>query len=437
MNKFFSKFLVALMLISQIAKGTWSERVVIGKGAHGADVNISMNENNEVQAIWVGGIFGNEGVQSSYYSGSWSKPINCSAVGNYLFTEPRVALNNNGEAIGVWCKNDYERSSLCFGLFSEGVLKKNCFLLRGAVKISNLQVAFNNSGEGVAVWITTTDTIDNVFANIYSNNKWGEAIWLGMLDAFANGETAQVMANAQLALNDAGDIAVVWEYFDGDSRVIRAVVRTRDNVWTPRLTVSLPSQEAWNPKIAMNDQGEIIVIWIGRENGKNDVLQASSFSKGEWSSPIALASTTNNDGFFLSVSLNNNGNAIATWQISRGGKFVLHAMRKFQGTWSEQVPISQRDLNCVHNKVILNDLEKAIVVYGIEMPVSPKVYKLPIYHGYAIEFSKEKWQEPSLIFPNLDQRATRTLDIAFGNSNKAWVIGSCDDNTIKVIEGNL
>ncbi len=135
----------------------------------------------------------------------------------------------------------------------------------------------------------------------------------------------------ELDVNGGGEAIVAWRQFDGTTacpgnvacnRIYAGTVASGARTFPSSLTdsVSLAASDAYTSRVAIDDAGNVIVVWT-QPDGTATRLYRAERRGGVWTKPASLAAyvnagDTNVDGF--EVAMDNNGNAIIAWMQSDG-----------------------------------------------------------------------------------------------------------------------
>ncbi len=137
-----------------------------------------------------------------------------------------------------------------------------------------------------------------------------------------------VASNHQVAVDDSGNATVVWQQEDGNSTQIFVSTR-RDGTWTHPIlisnNISPDGQNARAPKVAMDGNGNTIVVWQ-QSNGTHDQIFKSEYRGGNWLHPTGLTDNISPDteaAVHPEVAMDNNGNAIIVWEQSDATKLQI------------------------------------------------------------------------------------------------------------------
>jgi hypothetical protein len=144
-------------------------------------------------------------------------------------------------------------------------------------------------------------------------------------------------------MNDGGDAVVAWTTYDSSSGTevtsVSAAVFSSGS-WSSMTAISAPGTNSSAPEIAMNDNGDILVVWVSTNATGYYYLQATSYINGAWGEVLNISSPAN-DIRQWSIAFNNNGNGSLVWSSSDGSApRVIMAAIYSEGVWGSEVVIS-------------------------------------------------------------------------------------------------
>ena len=224
-------------------------------------------------------------------------------------SEPQVAINNNGDAIAVWKRDDgggsstiqanrYDASS---GSWQSPSAVTNLSL--SGQNASLPQIVMSDEGGAIAVWQIGNPGEIVIQANRYNGSNWQDPSDVTNLSALD-----EESRKPQIAMNDDSDAIVVWRSFDGgDDYAIQACKYDHKSCdWLSVDTIfSGTFSTIDNPQVAMSN-GVAIVVWEGKETydyylepyyvGKYYIVQArvNNILKG-WGHPDAWEPSLNKE----------------------------------------------------------------------------------------------------------------------------------------------
>lgn len=194
------------------------------------------------------------------------------------YGEPAVAMNESGQFAFAWYAFDSERKhwNVYARLFNaEAQPEDDAFRVNTYTKSSQErpQIAMNDDGEFVVVWSSYGQDGDGagIFAQRYDRYGFGQG------ENFqVNTHTARSQDQPDLAMDSTGNFVVVWESEaqdgDGDGIFAQRYSVTGEKQGAEFQVNSYTSDDQDHPAIAMNAQGDFVVVWESDgQNEKEDI----------------------------------------------------------------------------------------------------------------------------------------------------------------------
>jgi hypothetical protein len=233
--------------------------------------------------------------------------------------QPRVAADA-GSAIIVWQQNDGSFSRAYKSEYRNSVWTHPTTTAErfdpGGAHVMSQQTAVDGSGNAIIVWVQ--DQM-GIYKSEYRSGVWSHPT--SSADRVNNSGTTGASV-PQVAMDNNGNAIIVWQQSDGSRQQIY-MREYRAGNWSPvpALTsrFSPSGQDAYNPQVAMDNNGNSIVVWE-----QNDGTTANTYSQiykreyrsGAWSPVPALTSRVSPTGehaFWPQVAMDDRGNAMITW----------------------------------------------------------------------------------------------------------------------------
>lgn len=233
---------------------------------------MSGSPSGKALAIWFKNIPST--LQAGYYNGSsWNITNISSDV--FLDCSPHaaVAMNKLNDALFVWNNSSGALVSVSFVSGVYGA-PKLVYAPLANEKVTDSQVAYDQFGNGFALWIAYNFVTENytLIANTYIDGSWGDPVSLD----FASG--GRVISFPSIKVDGNGSATAVWQNSDqlGNSIVaFNQYTKSKgDNSWNLHPAVlSGPNVAATQPNLAVNEDGDAIVVWTIGQLG-NQTIQA-------------------------------------------------------------------------------------------------------------------------------------------------------------------
>ncbi|MDQ3990775.1 MAG: hypothetical protein M3245_00490, partial [Actinomycetota bacterium] len=161
---------------------------------------------------------------------------------------------------------------------------------------------------------------------------------LGVLPAADVGATTPETLSAagqnadqpQVAVDADGDAVVVWRRFDGTNLRIQARRRSKTGALSPVQTLSAAGQSAYDPQVAVDADGHAVIVWL-LFNGANYRVQARRRSATGVLSPLQTLSDAGQDAYEPQVAVDPDGHAVVVWRHLDGTNYRIQARRRSAG----------------------------------------------------------------------------------------------------------
>jgi hypothetical protein len=357
---FLSVLLTAFLMIvsfasNALAARSWGRPVDLAKVAHDPytpGVQVALTPDGDAMAVWQNGnrISGLVQAASKPTGGSWSAPVDISEVGHGV-ESPHVGLDAAGNATAIW-----ESSNGPYGPYTiQAASKPAGGSWSAPVEISGLplqaaiapQLAVNPHGDAIAVWVASVET--RALIRVASKPAGGS--WSAPVD-ISDPATGEGDSNPRVALDAAGDTAVVWSTSNAANAessdahyAVQAASKPAGGSWSAPVDISSPGEVTSFPKVALDDIGNATALWVKSEHLDETsthvyttVQAASKPAGGSWSAPVEIAGDAEAPGLAVDAA----GDATTVWWSFQkpSGLIVQAASKPAGGSWSAPVDIS-------------------------------------------------------------------------------------------------
>jgi hypothetical protein len=206
---------------------------------------------------------------------------------------------------------------------------------------SGPQVAMDDNGNAIIVWSQSNGTNDQIFKSEYRSGTWTHPT--SLTDNISpDGQDAR---SPQVAMDNNGNVIVVWQQSDGTKLQIFKS-EYRGGVWTHpaslAVNISPDGQSATGPYVAMDNNGNAIIVWQ-QNDGAKDQIYKSEYRGSAWTHPISLADNISPDGQHAvgpRVAMDDNENVIIVWYQSDGTRIHIFKSEYRGGAWSSPISIT-------------------------------------------------------------------------------------------------
>jgi uncharacterized protein YheU (UPF0270 family) len=289
------------------------------------------------------------------------------------------------------------------------------------------QVALNEKGETVIVWQQTDGANGHIFRSEYRDGVWRDPA--NIADRInPDGNSA---GDPQVASNDNGEAVVVWSQLDAANKLQIFRSEYRNGTWSDPAdlsdNISPDGQDTFLAKVAMNDNGDAIVVWYQSDGAKNQIFR-SEYLNGIWSDPADLSDNISPDGedaFEPQVALNNAGEAVIVWRQSDGSTVQIFRSEKRNGLWIDPTDLSDNlspdGQNAFEPQVALNANGEAVIVWYQFAGANNQIFRS--------EFRNGAWIDPAGLSDNISPDGTNASlpQVGLDNDGEAAIVWAQSD----------
>ncbi len=356
------------------AGGEWSEPVTLSKvGEQAVEPNIAIDSQGNVTAIWVGGVGSEEGVVEAATlpaGGEWSEPVELSDDSRAAWS-PQLAVDPQDEVTAVWTLNLVNRDE---GPVQSKTLPAGGVWSSDAVDVSspdalasNPRVALDAQGDATAVWQLkdipgASGFHYSVQSTLRTDDDWGTPQTISREDALAD--------KPEVTVDPDGNATVVWSFspiFTGLPTGLQTRSRTAAGTWgaTTFLTTRPGGVEPneSDVQLAADPHGNVTAVW-GAWSAPTEVIRAARLpAGGTWSAPINLSST-NAYSLWPRLAVDPQGYATVLWSGVQAG---VHAVRS---RVFDPVAPELRDVAVPTTGVVGQPVEMSVNPFDVWPPVA-------------------------------------------------------------------
>jgi hypothetical protein len=330
------------------AEAAWSEPLSISQaGLAGSEPQVAIDAAGNTTVVWVSGNSPSRNVRSAYRpaGGPWEASISLLA-GILDCHDPQLAVNPAGAAVvvadcdaGAAGMNSSDRAS-AGGTWAQS-------LVPGSTSGVEPRLALDNAGNAVAVWEKTDNTVQ-------SSYRPAAGSWAGALQASPIGAVA---LNPQVAISPTGMAWAIWRHKlnrkAGDPVVtVEAIRRQGSAAWsapTLRDLTLAPSETSpvaeGEPQIKWNANGQRMAAWANRPPSGAAFMQERWGNGGDfggWSEPpISLSDGTRNVEV-PQIAIDGQARGVAVWRSFDASGLGVRASTTaaINGSWSASAPLA-------------------------------------------------------------------------------------------------
>jgi hypothetical protein len=272
-------------------------------------------------------------------------------------------------------------------------------------------------------WYNPASTTDNISPD-GQNAYWTNYIW-----------------HKQIAMDDNGNIIIVWMESDGTNSHIFKSERW-NGIWTYPANlsdhISLNGQDAIEPHVAMDNNGNAIIVWM-QSDGANLQVFKSERRNGVWANPTSLSDHISPSGQDVGwndplmgtaqVAMDNNGNAIIVWYQSDGSTQQIFKSEYRNGAWQHPANLADNIgiTRAAQPQVAMDDNDNAIIVFIASDGSYSQIFKS--------EYRNGSWHHAASNLDNIspDGRHAFAPQVAMANNGDAVIVwGQFGNDTYRV-----
>jgi hypothetical protein len=349
---------------------------------------------------------------------------------------PQVAMDNNGNAIITWEQSDGSNIQIFKSEYRGGVWTHPSSLLDNISPNGQNayapQVAMDNSGNAIIVWRQSDGSKYQIFKSEYRGGVWTHPSFSDHISP--DGQNAY---NPQVAMDNNGNAIITWYQSDGSNfQIFKS--EYRGGVWTyPSFSdhISPDGQHAYNPQVAMDNNGNAIITWY-QSDGSKDQIFKSEYRGGGWTHPSSITDHISPDGQnadYPQVAMDNNGNAIITWEQIDGTNYQIFKSEYRGGVWTHPLSLSDNispDGQTASNPQIAMDNNGNAIIIWYQSDGSKKQI-------FMSEFRGDVWTHPSSLTDNIspDGQNAYNTQVALDNNGNAIITWyQSDGSNLQIFE---
>ncbi|MDW7774233.1 MAG: hypothetical protein SCH71_15215 [Desulfobulbaceae bacterium] len=341
---------------------------------------VAMNDSGNAIIVWEqGGLPKYQIFKSEYRNGVWVHPSsfsdNISPDGQSAY-DPQVATDNNDNAIIVWRQYDdgnvfqIFRSEYRNGAWTHPSGLSDNISPNGQNAYGRPQVAMDSNGNAIITWVQYDGSNWQIFKSEYRNGVW---VHPGSLSDNISPD-GQNAFDPQAAMDDNGNAIITWQQNDGSTDQIFKS-EYRNGTWTHPGNlddyINPDGEGAWNPQVAMDDNSNAIITWE-QEVGGPDQIFKSEYRNGSWTHPASVDDYINPDGGDATqpqLAMDDNGSAIITWEQNDGNFYQIFKSEYRNGVWTHPASITDsispdgEGVYWVNPQVAMDDNGSAIITW--------------------------------------------------------------------------
>jgi len=270
--------------------------------------------------------------------------------------------------------------------------------------------SIDGSGNLIAVWgeMGTKDLTLKV-AILPHEGMWSESTVLYHVDDM---QTLGSTPVPRIAMNAQGEALVVWHEQLGPDKFAIKSAQYSSGKWSA--LEDLHPQSAYNPIVTLNEAGYAVAAWTAVSGG-DTLIQASTLAAGQstWSKEVTISSAEGGWNSDVDLALNDAGNTIAVWNYHNLS--VQAAMLPYQGQWTTPVTVTPNPGEWSNwPKVVMNASGYAVAVWLSGEGQYANIQAATVQFG-------QSWSQPACLTTHVKNRQGLSAAIdSQGNAIAIW-----------------
>jgi len=169
-------------------------------------------------------------------------------------------------------------------------------------------LAVDSSGNINVVWEDFTSGQDEIY---FSRSLDGGSTWSAIIQlSDSTGDSDEPC----IALDSSGNISVAWEEGAPPEEIFFRHSQDNGASWSAAVNISNTSGDSDDPKIAVDSSGNINVVWQDDDSGNNDTHFTRSEDNGATWSQVKNVSDSTDDSHDPDIAVDNSGNINVVWE---------------------------------------------------------------------------------------------------------------------------
>ncbi|MFO1002602.1 MAG: Ig-like domain-containing protein [Planctomycetaceae bacterium] len=240
--------------------------------------SVAMSEDGKYVVTWQSSDGSSDGVWARVYDSSGTAvtgEFRVNSVTSLAQQKATTAMDADGDFVVVWADSSFGQI-MGQRYNSSGVAQGSNFQISpdGSVSVSWPTVAMSDTGEFVVAWKSDEQSGANtqMFFRRFdaTANALGGQVLIGTDDASFDDDTYPVVA-----MDDVGNFVIAWDESDRDGSSQGVYARRYDStgamIGSEFRVNTTTSGSQYFPNVAMDDEGDFTVIFVGDQSGDKDI----------------------------------------------------------------------------------------------------------------------------------------------------------------------
>ena len=339
----------------------WAEPIETDTG-DALNPQIAIDANGNAIAVWRQ----SDGIRSNIWTNRYTASTDSWSDAELIETDDtgsawnqQIAIDASGNAIAVWQQSDGSRDNIWTNRYIPNFGWGSAQLIETSTgSAQDPKIAFDANGNAIAVWRQWDGTRYNIWANRYtaSTETWGTA------ELIETDDSAVGFESPQIAIDANGNAIVTWfQHISFSSYNLWVNRYIFDSGWGSAQMIETgidPGAVLFpSPQIAIEANGNAIVVWQ-QDDGRRKNILAKRYTAGmdTWGTAELIETNNAGDAEKPQIAIDTNGNAIVVWQQRSGTTNSIWANRFTPGMgWGTAHLVETDDAGSAHDPQITID----------------------------------------------------------------------------------
>lgn len=330
--------------------GTWGAALLVeNQGNDASQPKVAVDANGNAIAVWKQMEGGRYDLWANRYEPGtgWGTPQLLENLNYGNVDQADIAFDANGNALVAWWElGAAGKASIMAAYYTAGGGWSPAELLElnDSGDATTPKVAFDADGNALVVWFQYDGSHYYVWSNRYSPGTG----WAGA--EFIQTYTAQSGYYPELAMTADGNAIAFWQQIDpGLTSTMWSNRYTAGVGWSTAEQVSSSGGFAYSHDVATDAAGNAIAIWAVMESGLYSVWASHYDTVAGWSTPELVETEDTGSAYYPRIVMDSSGNAMAVWLQSNGTYYSLWARRYQAGAgWGAAQLIENEETGNAH-----------------------------------------------------------------------------------------
>ena len=311
--------------------------------------------------------------------------------------QPKIAMDSTGNALVVWAQDNGTSYDIWANRYLEGGGWGIAELIENETgDASNQRLVVDVMGNGMVAWLQDNGTNVNLWSARYvMGTGWGTP-------ELVENEPGDASSPA-IATGPLGNVIAVWSQNNGVRDSIWANFYSIGTGWSTPVMIESGSVDAINPQVAMDPEGNAIVVWIRGDGVYKSIIWAkyySSVTGWEATEHMIASSEERYSNFEARIGMDLAGNGMVVWASTSGdwwdGGMGAYASRYVQGSgWESWTRLSAERVAAYDPDIAMDSAGNMWAVWGDMTGIFSRYSFAIMANSYSVGMG---WDEPEHIY---------------------------------------